>query len=285
MSEPFKIPNGVKDVEAYKDYLAKEKEINEHPDRYLQTSDLSLRVDLCTTPHILRKQVAHLPDAEKDLIEKQMSVFRSLIGELSALKRRMYGTLEEGKGKGGLGPANHRKAEALELFGRMFKPAEVHKIITTEWGFDIGLDSVISFYKQNIDEINQLQERFKQDYSDVRLGHKKSRLVELEDIYNIRKTRYAVSESLADETQLLKIIDQIKRETEGDLVINGKTKVEVELSVKKQIANEYLKDFNITALIVTRVAARLGKNPLYVLARLQSSMYAKFTGFQKTDIS
>jgi len=41
-----------------------------------------------------------------------------------------------------------------------------------------------------------------------------------------------------------------------------------------------MKGFNITALIISKLAAKKNINPLFIISRLAHSQYAKFTGFQ-----
>ena len=65
--------------------------------------------------------------------------------------------------------------------------------------------------KENITKIKELQENFKKDYSDIRLGYKGSRLEELQYIYNNRKSIYSKSNSREDEKELMTLIESIKK--------------------------------------------------------------------------
>ena len=141
--------------------------------------------------------------------------------------------------------------------------------------------------KDNILKINELRDKFKKDYSDIRLGYKRSRLEELQYLYNTRKNIYANSKikSKEDEKQLLAILESIKREIQGDLVINGELNVQIEDQASIFIKNQMMKKINISMYILASIAGKLNINPLLLLSRLNNSNYAQFTGYGIDGIS
>jgi len=284
-----KYPIGVVSEKDYDKYLVYKNKMDTSKDRYFKTSDPNLILDLCTSKGNLRKKSTHLPSDEIDRIFEGSNTWRSHIGTMATFKRRAFGNINPGRGGDGstvgLGPAAIKKDEILGYFGRYFKPGEVHKICTMEWGYDITLTSLQTYYKANIDKIEELKDEFDLQYSDVRLGHKRSRLDELTFLYNKIKAKYEQDEYREDAKMLQGLLESIKKEVEGDLVINGKLKVDVEQTVNLQVQHEMLKDFNITALIISRLSAKLQVNSVYILNRLASSRYAKFSGFGTPDIS
>ena len=128
-------------------------------------------------------------------------------------------------------------------------------------------------------KIDELKKDWEQDYSDIRLGHRRSRLDELSWLYGKTKDKYKGYESREDAKLLLQILDHIKKEVDGDLVINGKIQVDIEQTINLQIQIEMIKEFNITAFIIAKIAGKLNINPLFLMSRLAHSHYAKFTGF------
>lgn len=280
MSNDFEFPKGVSDKDAYLEYLDAKDACEKHPDRYFKTSTNKV-VDVMATTHIINKQIQDLPQDEQIACKKLNSVFRSLIGKMTSLKRKAFGTRSEdiSKQTGGIGPLVDRQMEVIELFGRFYSAAEVHRIIVMDWGYDIGVDSINNFRKKNIDKITELQKEYEESYSDVRLGKRRSRLDELTWIYTKTKEKYVSNEAREDAKLMQSLLESIKKEVDGDLVINGKMKIDIEQTINIQVQQDMLKDFNITALIVARLAGKMNVNPMLLLSRLTRSQYAKFTGF------
>ena len=139
------------------------------------------------------------------------------------------------------------------------------------------------FYKKYIDVIVGLKEEYRNDIQGVRLTHKRSRLEELSWIYQILKEKYFQTESIQITKELRATLKDIKQEVEGDLVINGKIGLEIEISLKEKIEQEFFKEFNVTFLVLTRLAAKKGLNPSILLGRLAQSYYSKFSGFRRVD--
>lgn len=279
--EGVDFPNDVVNKDAYVEWLESQKEL-ENDARYVQTSDKDLTVDLCFIPTQLNKAIKHLPNDERDVLLEGASHWRGLITKSMHIKKKAFGPSLSGPNSWGqpLGPAHIKKAEIMDLFGRMYKPSEVHRIISMEWNYQVSLDQVSRFYKKNIDKITELQEEFKTKFSDIRLGHKRSRLDELSYMYDIRKGKYKDNgHSLSDEQQMMKVLEQIKKEVEGDLVINGKVKIDIEHSIKVTVHQQHMKELNITALIISRMAGRLNVDPNFIISRLAHSRYAQFAGF------
>lgn len=277
------LPVNVVNPESYKKYLALHKKIENDPNRYYKTSDPMLILDLYSSSTILERQISHLPLKEQDAIMLENGKCKETLRLLVNLKRLAFVEFKQDLSVEKYDILVMRQAELLEYFGRFFKPSEIHRIIIQEWGYDIPLSSLMKFYKDNLDRISEKREDFKKTYDDVRLTHRKSRLLELEHLFLIRKQKYVQTENIADEKQLQAILESIKREVDGDLVIKNKTTIEIEQTINVQVRQEMLKEFNITALIVSRISGRLNINPLLILSRLTNSKYAKFTGFVEAD--
>lgn len=277
------IPDAVKDVESYKKYLELDTELNNREGRYHQTSDPGIIVDLCTTPHILKKKLSHLPIEEVDGIIELTHPWRSLLGQMAAAKRQAFGHLTRQEDDSHLGVIEAKQAELIEYFGKFYTIEEVFKIVTVDWGFPVAITNLKLFYKKHIEKIKELQEEYKQKVNDIRLHHKRARLDELQLMFNRRKQKYQEDESIANEKQLQSLIESIKKEVEGDLVVQGKLQVEIEEKINIQVEQQLLKDFNVTVVVISKIAGKLGINPLFLLSRLAHSRYAKFAGFGTED--
>jgi hypothetical protein len=100
-------------------------------------------------------------------------------------------------------------------------------------------------------------------------------------LYYDTKEQYTKSNNRDDKKFLKEILEAVKKEVEGDLIrIQGDIHMNIEATLNQHISNEVLKKLPINELIITRVCAKMGKNPLVLLYRLQNSYYSAFTGFK-----
>jgi len=273
-----KIPERVSNLEAWNDYLEMQEALNNCKERIYKTSIEDLFIDFLTPSSIIAKMVIDLPQSEKDFIENQAHKFSVLKGLVLAKKRESYITVESAKDFDDV--LKLRQIEILEYFGRFFKVSEVLKIINVDWGYSITRAKLETFVKANQEKIIELQDTFKKDYSDIRLGYKRSRLDELSYIYKVIKSKFEEHELREDAKTLQSLLESIKKECDGDLVVNIHGKIDIEHNITFQVQNELMKDFNITALIINKMSGRLGVNPNFIQSRLMNSHYAKFTGFK-----
>jgi hypothetical protein len=60
--------------------------------------------------------------------------------------------------------------------------------------------------------------------------------------------------------------------------------MQIEQTINLQIQNNYLKNINITQLIINRFAGKMDFDPNYVVSRLVNSHYARYTGFKPQEM-
>jgi hypothetical protein len=200
--------------------------------------------------------------------------------KLNALKRKAFGVNPMQGHKGNTTTLlNSRQTELIELFGRMFTINEVYKIVSKDWGLQMSKDVVADFRSRHSEEIQKQVERFKASYADIRLGHKRSRLEELVWLYGKQKDRYLdKKESKDDYSLLLKTLEQIRKEAEGDrLTIDGRIDVNYEANIQVHLREEVYKTLNIKEIILGRVASRMNISPAKLIYSLNNSFYAKFS--------
>lgn len=274
--EENKIPEGVQNTEAYQDYLEMKEAFEKSKERVYKTSKGEY-IDFASPVTHINRVSEGLDKKERTFIDDMSHKYKILNGLLILKKKEAFIPKNKTSNEDVL---KIKQSEILELFGRLFKVPEVLRIIKTEWGYETTRDNLNSFVKQNAEKIKSLQEEFRRDYSDVRLGYKRSRLDELTFLYNTTKQKYLQDEVREDAKLLQSLLEQIKKECDGDLVINLNAKVEVEQNVTLQIQNEMMKNFNITALVINKMAGKMNFHPNFIVSRLVNSHYAKFTGFK-----
>lgn len=279
----LKVPTGVIDIDAYNEY---NRVLNSETLKNceVETSDPNCTVNLKSLLFRLEAKIAHLPEEEREELKARGKAMHSLMGKLSQLKKKAFGIAQNGPYSLQESVLDAKSSELIEYFGRFHSAYEIHKIVTIDWGYDVNYTTVENFRKRHLDRIKEKQEEYKRDYSDVRLGHKRSRLDELQYLYNHRKQKYEESENKDDYKLLLQTIEQIRKEVEGDkFTIDGHLTMDVEHTVNLHIQNEVLKNIVINDIIVGRLSARIGVDSRVLINKLHNSYYAKFTGFDTSQ--
>ena len=272
-------PKGVLCTESWDKYeLIMSSEMLANPE--VETSINGLSINIKGTAYTIKKQGRDLPEEERTKLLAMNKVARSYIIKAQKFKKKAFNETHRGRYSFQESILDSKSSELIEYFGRYYNVNEVHKVVVMEWGMDVTYDVVKQFRDRHLDLIKQEQEKFTRDYSDIRLGHKRSRLDELQYLYNHRKSKYELSNSKEDYKLLLQTIEQIRKEVEGDkLVIDGNIQMNVEHTVNSHIQNEVMKTVAINDIIIGRLAAKIGVDSRVLTDRLHKSYYAKFTGF------
>ena len=275
-------PDEIIDMVSYRQYNELKTVLSDKSKTHFNTSDVNVIVNLMAGVYFIDKKISHLPIEEQDEIRLKAKEIRVVKGKYTQAKKRAFG-VHNGTDKFLL---SSRKDEIIELFGRFHTIGEVHQVVMSDWGLDVNIATVNNFRLRYIDQIRERQDEYKREFSDLRLGYKRSRLDELTYLYNSRKQKYRTTEGKEDYKLLLLTLEQIKREVEGDrIVIDGNITMDLESTVNDHIQEEIMKQLNIVDIIVARVAARTNTDARFLIGKLRSSYYAKFTGFLKPDNS
>lgn len=172
------------------------------------------------------------------------------------------------------------KKVIIELFGRMYPLKEIHRICVKNLKIIISKETLMEIEKENLSLISDLHARYKDgDVSDLRLSSKRGRLEEIEDLFYSIKSSFESTGSKSDARMMKELIESARKE-EGDK-ISVKVQGELNMSVKHEISNvsnEIFKYLNINQIIISRVAARMGVNPLQMITDMQQTAYARFNG-------
>lgn len=224
-----------------------------------------------------RIKIYPLEEQRRILVRRKM--YLSLNGKRNAAYRKAYGTTlnKDGlskKDRDQLTPFQQRKEEIIELFGRMFSLKEVHEICLKDWDLRCTIESLSKFKNAHQHVILQKIEEYKRTYDNVRLGYKRSRLEELSWMFEKRKKIYEFSKKGEDHRLMLMTLEQLRKEAEGDtLKIDANLNLNMELTIKNQIENELMKNALIKEIIISRVSAKLGLDPMRMLTSIKDSFY------------
>lgn len=176
------------------------------------------------------------------------------------------------------------KEKLIMLFGRMFTVKEIHEICVTEWKLNVKSQALTDFRLSNVNEINKLIEEHQRTYSDIRLGHKRSRLEELVWLYNSRKRIFDVTKKADDHRLLLATLNQIKQEAEGDVIrIDGNVDININSSIEQHIQQNLMKTIGIKEIIMGRVAAKINIPVTRVIEALNQGYYRRVIDTQDVE--
>lgn len=275
-----KFPDGVTDKKAYLQYLKLESNPILNELKEFKASD-GTDINLAWFPHFLRKKMEHLPEAEQEVIQKQKDQY-SVINNNATVQKRLAFGLKQGRGAtkdGNASLLDLRGPEIIDYFGRMFTAEEILKVINKDWGIKFSsLTKLSDFRKKHAKEIEEAIERYKASYTDIRLGIKRSRLEEYTFLYGQQKQKYEDTKSNDSYRLLLQTLESIRKESEGDrLTIEGKIDVNYEVNLQQHLRDEVFRTMNLKEVILGRVAARMGLNPVKLIYSLNTSYYKRFS--------
>ncbi len=272
--------DNVVDIDAYRSW----RKCLIHPilneRRRVETSD-GKEVDLARLKLDLEKLISHLPEKEVKQIMQLKSIYSKVMGRANTFKRQAFKINPHNGFVGTMTSIlDSRKDELIELFGRMFSSKEVLDIINKEWKMKTSMDTVLSFKRQNAQLIAIKIEEFKKSFGDIRLYNKTSRLEELVWLYGNLKSKYENFKGRDDYNLLLKTLEQIRKESEGEqLHINGTVDLKIETNIQHHIQRELLKTIPLKEIIIGRIASKTNISPAAFIKSLNDSYYSKFTKF------
>lgn len=287
-AQSFNYPKGVVDFDAYDRYLSYKNRWEKHIKRFITIQ--KVEIDLANSPIFIENKIKTLKLTDvkrKEILALNKEIY-SLIETSVLFKKRAFGDNRVNLEKEGFvaDEVSGVTPFIIDLAGRFFKAEEIHRCICE----DLDVTSVTVYQikkviKENLQKIKDLQEEYQKNYSDVRLAYKRSRLDELQFLYSKRKSIYTNSLSREDEKQLLQIMESIKKEIQGDLVVNANVNLQIEEKSNQFIEQEILKRLNITMFVIARICGKMNVKPDLILSRLAHSRYAQFSGFSEKGLS
>ena len=283
MSKKIEIPEEVVDQKAYIKYTV----LMNNPilkNRIIDLSDGG-EVNIGLLPHVFKKKIEHLPPKEQEILLERKQDYMRLLQKKNIALAQAYGNAGRYGGKknkdGEL--SYQKKAElALEqdiitLLGRMFSIQEVVKILVEDNGIAVSTEKVKQIMAKNLVTIERAREEFRNKVTDVRLYNKRPRLEELAWMYSKMKMRYIAMNSTDAYNAMLRTLEQIRKEAEGDILnINGAIDVNLSVELQAHIQKEIIKTINIKEIILGRIAARMNYDCKKLIAGLHNSYYNQF---------
>lgn len=273
------IPEDVVNPKEYKKMIALQNNPKLHNTIYISSE--GDEINIAMLPHRLKKFIEHLSPQEQEEILVMKSEYNRLRAKISTAHSLAYGRAGRYGGKKKEEVVKYQlspfEEDIIELLGRMFTISEVVHIMGEDNGIIVNENDVKDVLKRHISEIESKREEFRNKVTDVRLYNKRPRLEELAWMYSKMKRRYISFNSVDAYNCMLRTLEQIRKEAEGDIVtVNGALDVNIEVTIQEHIQAEILKTINLKEIILGRVAARMNYDPAKLIAGLHNSYYAKF---------
>lgn len=276
-------PTDVIDKEAYYQYF-KIMYSSEYKDRVVTLSN-GKQFGLGTMKHHFDKymeQISYNPE-EVQRIKEKKDAWMKLQGQALQLRVKAWGA-KQGIQKKELNTEigtheayRRRKADMIELFGKMFTVKEVWQIAVKDWSLNISLEIVRKVYYENKEAIAQAIEEHRRTHGNIRLSVKRSRLEELTYLYEDRKRIYKTSKKQDDYKLLISTLEQIRKEAEGQqITIDAQLNIDISIEAKQHLKKQVFNNFSLKEIIIAKAAAKMSISPLLLMARMEGSYYAKF---------
>ena len=251
------------------------------------SEDGNMVINIADLIYRVREKARMLPEEEGAKVLEMKDTYQHIRGKAGLMKQKAFG-LKMGRGKGVKKPEREailhgHQQQVLELYGRMFSPQEVHRVCVEEWKITCSLKDVVDFREKHLKAITGRIEEFKRSFEDIRLAIKKGRIEELVWIYTRVKDSFIATGSKSDRDFLVKALEQLRKETEGDVLkVEGDLTLKVEVNVNVHLQKEVINKLNLTQIIIGRVCSRMEKQPMDMIKQLSDSAYHRFNGL--TDL-
>lgn len=279
----FEIPNDVdpNKLELFKEYCKLKIEW-EKMDRTFKVDD---KVTL-NFPRVRKKDLEYIKDqpekVQREINKKRKEVQTHLVRMMHAKSRITKKSKKEVRDE-----LEDMSSELIELFGRDYSVAEVHKILKDR-NINIAYPVLLRFAKRNDDKIKELRSKWREEIDDVSISIKRSRLEKLNLLLNDLLQHYEDAtplNKLSYSKEIRGILEQARKEVEGEelkLTVTGRIDIEATISSYLN-ESQILRDLTIHQMVISRVATRLGIPSMAIIERLANSFYSSFNGFKPNN--
>jgi len=284
------IPTWVKNLDAYEEYLKAHELFNNSPERYI-TCPSGKTLTISNSKYLKQNLLFEgFSQEEVDELSNKINFYIGKQIELGRMKQKAAVLPNQHYRKGAIYKDVNENNETLmlELFGRWFTPTQVHKELLRR-NIDIRFKDIEIFNRQNKEKIREVRNKISEDYDDLPIGVKRSRLEKLNYLLNDLYNDYEDTNNQRAKIELSKeiraILDQARKEVEGEelkLTVNGRIDVEATISLVMK-NSVIMQDLTVIQMVMSRVCQRVGIPYNVMVHRLANSHYAKYAGLRRND--
>jgi len=284
-------PEEIVNIEAYKEFRVHQEKLRVS-ELSSYTFESGLKINL---PNPRLKIVCNengIPEEEFLKAKAQAAQLYSMTGKMSYMKRLAFGIQAGAVAKLEKKKRERKKKEKartqekliLDLFGKWMNPLQVHKHLL-EKGFEVPYSYVRLFFNQNKEKIRELRNKDSEDYNDLPIGQKRSRLEILDTMlseFRMMFDRDTDPNKLNISREIRSLLEQARKEVEGDelkLTVNGSIDINATIQVAMNNSNQ-LQQLTILQMVMARVCARTGISYNRMVDALANSFYCRFNGLR-----
>lgn len=272
--------------ECYVEWIKLSDEIENHPLKFFTVVDAigdSHTVDCAGVWKMLHNKFDKLqgiPKEDYEEVKRRCTEIQKLKTQKSVANRRWNSEVDSKHGKGTV--LEFRKQDILELFGQ-YKSIEQVMSTIKEWGLRTSKTSLISFYYENKQEIDDRRQRFIASEKDYYLATGTGRIESLSYLYSKLMDKFDENQQVKYAAEIRAIIEQVRKEVKGDeirLTVDGKIDITATTNANMTI-HEFNQRLSVNMFIIGLVSAKKGINPTYIMSQLGNSFYADYNGFSE----
>lgn len=281
-SEIFDVPDDVltEKVPQWIDWVKAQREYDEFDKTFLTSTGQTYKLPCRNYKAIMEK----MPKDEARKFDQKRLKVNQLLMKKMVTKRKVYGNCIKKRNQI---LEDKWSSYVLELLGKDYSCAEVHRKLVSQ-GAQLDYSWVLQFAKRNEEKVRELRNTFREDYNDVSISVKRSRLEKLNYLLNDLMQEYedsVRSDKLPYAREIRSILEQARKEVEGEelkLTVSGRIDIEATIS-NYMNDSKLLQGLTIQQLVISRVSARLGVHPQTLLYRLAYGFYSKWNGFRRSS--
>lgn len=281
--------------EKYVAYERVRREMDEHPDRFMQYEGnegrtYTIDLKLVNIKGIMSKRGASQEDIA-DATEIRTNIMLPLLAKFHKVKTEYYHAFDlyndKAKALAKLTPM------LLELFGSMNNPKDIIKIVRKKEGYSLGEEDLIKFFNANKSLIEARQSKYVMRSDRYKVATEAGRLEIINDCMTDLQLKYEefwnkgnVGSALNILREIRALLEAARKEVKGNeikLTVDGKIDINATLHGEENIGR-IMRDIPINSLIVGMVAAKSGLKPEILMYQLCTSYYKDFNGFNKNPI-
>lgn len=280
--ETFDVPTDVQTekVPQWIEWMKAQREYDNFDKTFITSTGKTIKLPCRNYKAVMK----NLPKNEAEEFDAKRLKVNQLLMQKMISKRKVYGNSTKKKNEI---LEDKWSSYVLELLGKDYTCAEVHRKLVSQ-GAQLDYIWVLQFAKRNEEKIRELRNSFREDYGDVSISVKRSRLEKLNFLLNDLMQEYDSSSRISKlqyAKEIRSILDQARKEVEGEelkLTVSGR--IDVEATINSYMDDsKLLQGLTIQQLVISRVSARLGISPQNLLHRLAYSFYSKWNGFRRND--
>ncbi|MBW3021686.1 hypothetical protein KY328_02100, partial [Candidatus Woesearchaeota archaeon] len=224
--------------------------------------------------------------ADRDLHAETMAIINenhsyihsTYVVPLSTLTRK-YNALS--KEAGNFNIFDVKKNELIDLLGKFWTEQEVVRHLKEKYNAVMPQMEVKHFKKKHAKAIDEAKSKYIVNNRDFKVAHEAGRL----EVINEQLSHWLHEHKRQPSDRVSRLImlclEQARKEIKGNelkLEVDGTININATLHAKENLQTIF-QDVNINTLILAKVAAKAGKNPLMIAHSLETSYYSKFNGF------